>query len=513
MKLRVERIRKHISGRSPAATETVPTRLTYWSLLAVILLLALLIRTIPLTYSHFWDETVYLQHAKVIVDGRTNYDEFDYRPPLLPFLYALGFAAWDHVYVANLVQGVVTTLAVLFIFLYVKPLFGPAPAMFAAFLLAFTPYFVGASHDLLTDMPAVMFILAAVWLFDKPGVRFAFLSGVVSALAVQTRFTSLFVFVYFALDAALSLRKKFGSLVLLLAGAAVAIAPYLIWVRWNYGDFLHPFAIARRITDEWTAPVPPSFYYNGLLQIFPFSMLLLLGLGILFASARAARHRRTGDSGGLLVGWAEAGASGKRQLVLLTWGIAFLAYMLSIPHKEVRYLLPLAIPVAVISAVSLAESVLWLLRRTIPVKVASLLLCLVLVTVDYLPPFQKLTKPWVDQSESETVRIARYLKEVSALDETVYAAHDFPVLAFYSERRTVSLLPIQANFDKAWRDLMTRPGFFVYFDPTGITETHSVTPSFKPDRPFLEASPNFRAVRVFSRGTVYRYEPAREQRR
>src|ERR1044071_10206495 len=94
------------------------SRRAHYLVLALVLLLAALIRTVPLTYSHFWDETVFLQNAKVILDGRTNYEEFHHRPPFLSFLYALGFAIWDNVYVANLVQGLVTTLTVVFAFLY-----------------------------------------------------------------------------------------------------------------------------------------------------------------------------------------------------------------------------------------------------------------------------------------------------------------------------------------------------------------------------------------------------------
>jgi 4-amino-4-deoxy-L-arabinose transferase-like glycosyltransferase len=120
-----------------------------------ILLAALLLRIVPLTYSHFWDETVYLQHARVIVDGRTNYSEFDYKPPLLPILYAAGYLVWDDIYVANVVQGIVSTLAVLFAFLYVRRSFGLLPALIAAALFAFTPYFVKTSHELMTDMPAL----------------------------------------------------------------------------------------------------------------------------------------------------------------------------------------------------------------------------------------------------------------------------------------------------------------------------------------------------------------------
>src|SRR5712664_2740761 len=150
-------------------------RLDYRLALALIFGLALFVRVVPLTYSHFWDETVFLQDAKVIVDGRTNYDEFFERPPLLSIVYALGFALWDNIYVANLIQGLWTTTAVLF---------------------AFGSYFVETSHELLTDMPAVALMLAAMWLFDKSGAPFALLAGVAYALSIETRFTALFLMLY-----------------------------------------------------------------------------------------------------------------------------------------------------------------------------------------------------------------------------------------------------------------------------------------------------------------------------
>ena len=73
---------------SAPALKNMTIRLHNHFLRAFILVLALALRTLPLTYSHFCDETVYLQHAKVILDGRTNYEESPYRPPGLPVLYA-----------------------------------------------------------------------------------------------------------------------------------------------------------------------------------------------------------------------------------------------------------------------------------------------------------------------------------------------------------------------------------------------------------------------------------------
>jgi len=464
----------------------------HWTALAVILALAALVRAVPLTYSHFWDETVFLQHAGVILDGRTNYQEFFHRPPLLSVLYALGFALWDDIYVANIVQAVVTTLAVLFAFLYVRGAFGVASGIAAAFLFAFTPYLVETSHELLTDMPAVALMLAAMWLFDKPGPRFAILAGAAYALAVQTRFTSLFLIVYFALDASLS-REKLRQLAILVVAAGVTIAPYLVWVRWNYGSFLFPFVLARRIVTEWTAPVASGFYFDAVLEMFPPSLRLFFALGLLLFVMR----------------WPAAlGSQTKRQLVLLMWGLAFFAYMLTIGHKEVRYLLPLAIPVVIISALSVTAFFRWIAHQARAVWVAGVLLGVAVAVADYASPFQKLRAPWTDRSESEEVQIAGYLREHSTPADTIYAAHNFPVLAFYSGRRTVSLLPIQAEFEQVWRRVMARPGFLVYYPPAGIKETHSKNPHFMPDQQFIDASPEFRLVRSFPSATVYYYGPA-----
>src|SRR5207302_7812944 len=373
---------------SVSAGNLVSTRRVLWIALALIVALAALVRVVPLTYSHFWDETVFLQHAKVILDGRTNYQEFFHRPPLLSVLYALGFALWDNIYVANIVQAIVTTLAVLFAFLYVRGAFGVVCGMAAAFLFAFTPYLVETSHELLTDMPAVAFMLAAMWLFDKPGPRFAILAGATYALAIQTRFTSLFLIVYFALDASLSL-KKLRQLVILLVAAGITIAPYLIWVRWNYGSVLFPFVLARRIVTEWTAPVPARFYFDAVLEIFPPSLWLFFALGLCSPVTRwGSRYRSEGEA----VPAENPGLSSqaKRQLVLLMWGLLFFAYMLTIGHKEIRYLLPLAIPVVIVSALSVTALFRWIARQAKPVWVAGVLLGVAVAVADYASPFQKL---------------------------------------------------------------------------------------------------------------------------
>jgi 4-amino-4-deoxy-L-arabinose transferase-like glycosyltransferase len=490
---------------SAAWSHGMHTRLDYRVALALVLGLALFLRVFPLTYSHFWDETVFLQDAKVIVDGRTNYDEFFERPPLLSFAYALGFALWDNIYVANIVQGLWATSAVLFAFLYVRKAFGLLSGLCAAFLLAFGPYFVETSHELLTDMPALALMLAAMWLFDKSGAPFALLAGVAYALSIETRFTSLFLVLYFLLEVALS-PKKFRQLMLLGVGAATTLAPYLIWLKWKYDSFFYPFILARRIVQEWTAPVPARFYFEGVRGIFPLSLWTLFALAVLslvllwIARARSPGSAAPSEN-------AESLDQMKRQTTLLIWGTAFFAYMLSIPHKEIRYLLPLAIPAVVIAAVGTTRTYQWFARQRTPLRIAGLLLGVFLAAADYGSPLLKLSGPFTDRAEWPEVQIARYLREHSTSADTIYAAHNFPVLAFYSQRRTVSLLPLQEDFDHQWGNFMSQPGFLVYFLPEHIGEIHAVHPALKPDREFLATHPNFVEVQAFPTAIVYRYLP------
>jgi len=470
--------------------------------LTAFVLVAIAIRTLPLTYSHFWDETVFLQHARILVDGRTNFNEFSSRPPLLPFMYAAGYAIWDSIYVANVVQGIVTGLMVLFAFLYVRPVFGTIAGIAAAALFAFTPYVVARSHDLLTDGPAVTLMLAAMWLFDRPGARSALLAGIVFSLAVQTRYTSLFLAVYLVLDAIVT-RKKLPHLLLAGGAAILAITPYLLWNYSQFGSPIFPFELAKRVVREWTALVPPVFYFRALAEIFPLTVWALFAIGIADLLWQRWRFARGSPSSGDL----DDRPQDKRRIVLLAWGACFLAYMLTIPHKEVRYLLPLTIPVFVIAAVALAGIASHANTARRGFQIVAVSLAILIITADFGEAIAPLVHEPVDRVVSNEVEIAQYLRANSSPRDTIYAAHNYPVFAFYTERRTVSLLTFQDNFDDVWQERMNLPGFLVYTHPDQLGEIHSISRALKPDRSFLEAHREFRAIQEFATATIYRYDP------
>jgi len=123
---------------------------------------------------HFWDEMVYLQNAQVICCGKTNYSELDYRPPLISLIFAGLFLLWHHIYAACLVTPFLNALGPVFLYFAGRLSVGRLPAVIAALLLTFSPFFVGVfpagfvsddtGNSVPTDSPALTLVSLAFWL-------------------------------------------------------------------------------------------------------------------------------------------------------------------------------------------------------------------------------------------------------------------------------------------------------------------------------------------------------------
>ena len=467
--------------------------------LLVTFILAFFLRTFPLTFSHYWDEAVYLQNAKVISEGRTNYSELSYRPPMLSVFFAAGFLLWDNVYVANIVEGLLTSLVVLFSYLLVRSIWGEVTAIVVAVLFAFSPYIVEQSHQLMSDFPAVSLMTASLLLFTRGRKSSFFFSGVLYSLSVLTRFTSIFLLVYFALFV-IVFRKNIKILVPFFLGAVLCMLPFLAWAQYNYGSFLFPFVHARRVITEWSGYIPPSVFFHGIREIFPLIVSVGLIAGIVkivvSLSRQLARSDRT-----LLERLSGLDDTLRHELLLLSWGSLFFIYMLTIPHKETRYLAPLVIPVLVLSAAGVVYMYKTLRERSKFILATVVVVLIALAVRDFYPLYQRLEAPLVDDSVYGSVAIAQYLEEISGPGDTIYAVTNFPVLAFYSSRKTVSLLEVKKDSHERWREFMNAAGFYVYFTLDAEKDV-----LFQKD--FLDKTKNFEEINNLGDTIVYRYSPS-----
>ena len=120
----------------------------------------------PLEASHYWDESIYLQHAEIFSSGKNNYSELYYRPPFLSLAISFGYLFWHNLYMAQIVTTLINVLGIVCLYFLGKRLFNWQTGAIASILLMLSPFCIIWSHFVLTDMPSLSFMII-LRIFDK----------------------------------------------------------------------------------------------------------------------------------------------------------------------------------------------------------------------------------------------------------------------------------------------------------------------------------------------------------
>ncbi|MGH9522064.1 MAG: ArnT family glycosyltransferase, partial [Terriglobales bacterium] len=405
-------------------------------LLLVLVVAAFLVRVWPLSTSHYWDETVYLQNAEVILGARHNYSELASRPPLLSILFAAVFLLWHSIYAAAIVTALLNALGPLFLCLIGRRLFGKPAAAIAALLFAFLPFLVTAGNTLLSDSPALTLVLACFWMLVEGGERDSMKwfvgAGVMGALAVLMRFASLPTIAVLGL-LCLRPRRRVAAVLGFGVGFLAAFTPYLAWSRLRYGGFLttlqHGWANVAGSVD------PPSYYLQHIPAIF--SWLTVAGVALWVLSPILTRNSPPHATESGLTGvwrWLRSWS-----LFLCAWIVIVLGYYMAIPHKEERYILPLAPPLLLLAGCGLAQLV---ILRKLAYRATAIALLFAAFAYTCAPAFARLRDPFISSYVSEEAAASDYLKGIAAPSAALYVNFNYPVFAYYTG------LPTHVNLEQ-----------------------------------------------------------------
>lgn len=271
-----------------------------------------------------WDASVYIGMAKAIVTSGGLWEPL--RPLVWPLILA-PFAAFDLVLVAHVLQFVIGMGVLWLVYAIAKDAFDEKTGLWALAFVALAPILLFYEHQLLTEQPAVFFALLAVLFLQKNRMV---LTGLFASLAFLTKFPEGLMVV--AIGGALVFTTRNVSefvkdTLRATAGFCVPFIPFLIlnWVL--YKNPLASLEAANTViatSGLWLYREAPLFYLTTLVEQNIFFVFALPG------ALLALRRNRT-------------------LLTIVFSSVLLLAYLMYLPHKEVRFL-PLVLPFLAILA-------------------------------------------------------------------------------------------------------------------------------------------------------------------
>ena len=289
----------------------------------VIISLFLIAKLFSLSYykTVWWDSAAYIGMGKYIYSlGKLGLWEQS-RPIIWPLILGLFWKlGFNPVIAGRLLEIIFASLSILLVYIIGIKLFNKDTAFLASAFLAFSPSFFFFSGIMLTEVTSTFFSLAAIYFFTKE--RF-FISGILLGMASLTRFLQLFVFIAVIISILISGKKNINhnknkaKLAKILAGFAVASAPFLILNYILYGNAFFPFLqqVSLSKNSGWFNYHPISYYF---LELFKENFLYLLSI---FAGFLIIKGRN------------------RQKIPLAAAFFLFFIFFNSIQQKEMRFLI------------------------------------------------------------------------------------------------------------------------------------------------------------------------------
>ncbi|MBD3354964.1 phospholipid carrier-dependent glycosyltransferase [Candidatus Woesearchaeota archaeon] len=395
-----------------------------------------------LTDCYYWDELVYLQHAEILSSNKAdNYNELEFRPPMLPVMISGAYIFWHNPLIGNVLVVVMASVSVLLIYLAGKEIFDQKTGLIAAVLLAFWPLHIYFSKTLLVHTTAMFFALLFLFFLKKGENKgnewFFCLAGVFIGSAILTRFTYLILIPVAGIDFLL-FRKRYDlkKIIFGAAGFLAVILPYLSWAYIRFNDPLHTFKTASLIVS-WSTRQPWYFYLENLWIFLGFTGVIGVCSWIFF---------RFKDK-----------KINKEEILLWSWILLPFIYLsFKLMHKEVRFLIVALAPVILISAYGVKR----ILER---IKNKTLVFILLIVVILPLSLFFAYD-PYVRTCDSNAQKASEWIMNNSNKEDVIYAQHEFPALAYYTNRKIVLAPFDKKRFFNKTMNHMKKQGYYVYFE-------------------------------------------------
>ena len=315
------------------------------------------------------DEAVYAgQAAAIAADPELSqiFPIFRAHPLLFQYVLAIGHLAGFEEIAARVISVVVGMLTVGLAFLLGRLLYGTWAGLLAALFMALMPYHVVVSRQVLLDGPMVLCATLALYSVARFAMSghppWLWAAGAALGLTFLAKETGIIllgaVYVFLALSP--EIRVRLRDLAMSFAAMALVIAPFPISLQLAGGDGTAKagsyliWQLFRRANHDWV--------------FYPTTVTMAVGIGLVATFVVGLLLMRR------YLGWQEK--------LLLAWIVVPVLFFQLWPVKGFQYLLPISVPVALLTAFTVTDVLpLTLWRRVSSARVRTVVLPLLLAAI------------------------------------------------------------------------------------------------------------------------------------
>lgn len=342
----------------------------------------------------------------------------------------------------------------------------------------------------MTDSPALTLVLLGLLLMlralEIPRLSRFTLAGFGLSMAILMRFGSIPSAGLLCLLPMIA-KKRWRALAAAAAGLMAGLGPYLLWSRMTYGGY---FATIREGWKNVEGPEPLfTFYLANSPTIFTWigvaGLLLAAGAGLVaFFKSPCGEPFRAADF--TLTATPEV-----LEGFLWLWLLVDFVFFSRMPHKEPRYIMPLAPPLLLLSGRGLA------LFCRLPgrlLRPTGVLLFTAGMVVTLFPSVSRFSSRFVVHDRPEEMDASTFLESRFPSETPVYMNFNYPAFAYFTNYK-INELPIGGPQVYRAIDEIPQGGVLVAY-----RENESGAPKIE----LLNQDLNFEVVKEYSTLVIYR---------
>lgn len=324
-----------------------------------------------------WDEAVYMSMGKYLYSFGTEGLFESIRPLGLPLV--LGFfwmIGLGELFVYQTIIFLFALGTLLLVYLLGKELFSSEAGLFAALALVLTPIFFQSSVSIMTEIPAVFFVVLSFFLFIKQ--KHPFFVGLAAATAFLFKFPAgliLPILLFLFLIRQEHIRKKITNCCFFTAGSVTALFPFFAFNYFHYRHDTATFfdAIFRPLILGGDHAANPVHAISGLWQdIFYYILELVKNNPLLLF----------GFFGSIFFFFSKEKKKNHYQLFVLLF--IFFVYFSSIVNKQLRFAV-LFLPFLALFTGDILQQILTFIPSNLKKIMFYLILFYPLLTFSFFP--------------------------------------------------------------------------------------------------------------------------------